>query len=225
MFLASVKNWCFFYIWRQAMAKQIKIYSPVSSVVHLVKDKKSPASTQKQVTKFVDYFKKEKIKTVHTLKSSNFKELTSYFFSEYQVVIACGGIVVNEYNELLLIQRRGYWDLPKGKLEKGEKKKICAIREVEEECGISKLKIKSKLKLDYNQKNITYHTYRFKSKPTIKPSYWYLMETKKQPLIPQTEEDITKAKWVKLKDIPNYYSASYPAIVDVLRSAILQLGQ
>ena len=36
----------------------------------------------------------------------------------------------------MLIKRLGLWDFPKGKIEKGEKKKVAAVREVEEECGV-----------------------------------------------------------------------------------------
>lgn len=206
------------------MTNQVKIYSPISCVT-LIKDKNSPCCSQKQVAKFVDYFRKEKISTEHILRSNDLKLLKSHFFSQYQEVAAAGGVVVNEKNEILLIYRRGFWDLPKGKIEKGESKRECAIREVEEECGVKGLKILDKLQLDYNRLHITYHTYIYKGKETIKPSYWYIMSTKKQKLTPQTNEDIKEAKWVKIKDIPKYYPKSYPAIRDVLRSTILQLGQ
>jgi len=35
-------------------------------------------------------------------------------------IIAAGGLVTNENNELLMIFRRGKWDLPKGKADEGE---------------------------------------------------------------------------------------------------------
>jgi hypothetical protein len=34
-----------------------------------------------------------------------------------KTIIAAGGLVFNELNELLMIFRRGKWDLPKGKLD------------------------------------------------------------------------------------------------------------
>jgi len=206
------------------MPTKVKIYSPISSV-SLVSDKQAQRSTLKQVVKFVDYFRTEKIPTDHILKTKELDELKTHFFSQYDEVIACGGIVINEKNELLLIYRRGFWDLPKGKIETGEKKKACALREVEEECGVKGLKIIDKLQLDYNGQNVTYHTYTHKGKATLKPSYWYLMSAKKQKLIPQMDEDITEAKWVKLKHISDYYKNAYPTIIDVLRSTIAQLDQ
>lgn len=52
---------------------------------------------------------------------------------------AGGGLVQNAAGEYLLINRHGLWDLPKGKQEEGEDIALTALREVEEECGISSL--------------------------------------------------------------------------------------
>ncbi|MCK7539615.1 MAG: NUDIX domain-containing protein [Marinilabiliales bacterium] len=69
-------------------------------------------------------------------------------FSLFNIVIAAGGFVRNEKDEILFIFRRGHWDLPKGKLnhKKGiiEKKKDAAVREVMEETGIEKIDIFAK---------------------------------------------------------------------------------
>jgi len=51
-----------------------------------------------------------------------------------------------------MIFRRGKWDLPKGKLDKGETLEQCAVREVREETGLKKIKLQSPLMT-------TYHTY------------------------------------------------------------------
>ncbi len=37
-----------------------------------------------------------------------------------ETLIAAGGWVMNEFNEVLWIFRLGVWDLPKGKVEKNE---------------------------------------------------------------------------------------------------------
>ena len=67
-------------------------------------------------------------------------------------IIAAGGLVINENDELLMIFRRGKWDLPKGKLDKGESIADCALREVMEETGLQQVKIEKPL-------GITYHEY------------------------------------------------------------------
>ena len=38
----------------------------------------------------------------------------------FKVVEAAGGVVSNKNGEILFIRRMGKWDLPKGKIEKGE---------------------------------------------------------------------------------------------------------
>ena len=54
------------------------------------------------------------------------EKLKKTFFKKFTLILAAGGLVTNENNEILLIFRRGKWDLPKGKLEKGEKLEDCA---------------------------------------------------------------------------------------------------
>lgn len=105
----------------------------------------------------------------------------------FKIEKAAGGLVKNQQKETLFIYRFEKWDLPKGKIEKGESKKEAAIREVEEECGITGLKIKSKL-----QK--TYHIFQRKGREILKITYWYSMKTDYNgKLSPQIEEGITDA--------------------------------
>lgn len=201
-----------------AEQKQIRIYTD-QSVVTLQKDEMASRSKLKGVIDFVHYLRyRDSVAGEYTLRAKKLGELQDQFFSQYHIVEAAGGVVINEKNEVLMIYRRGFWDLPKGKLEKGEKKRDCAIREVEEECGVSGVEIHDKLRLYYNGKKTTYHTYRYKRRPTLKPSYWYVMKTKKQKLTPQTSEDITKAVWIPLDEVEQYYDLAYPAIRDVLMS-------
>jgi 8-oxo-dGTP pyrophosphatase MutT (NUDIX family) len=56
-------------------------------------------------------------------------------------IIAAGGLVTNPKGEILWIFRRGFWDLPKGKLDEGETIQTCAVREVAEETGISNIQL------------------------------------------------------------------------------------
>ncbi|HZH94985.1 MAG TPA: NUDIX domain-containing protein, partial [Flavisolibacter sp.] len=113
-----------------------------------------------------------------------------------------------------MIFRRGKWDLPKGKLDDGEDLQTCAVRAVAEETGIKSLILGEKIM-------VTYHTYLEKGMKILKESHWYLMHsTRDQDLVPQTEEDIEKCKWVLLNDVGSYLAETHPSIADVLKKGI-----
>lgn len=132
-------------------------------------------------------------------------------FADYHQIEAAGGLVENK-EHFLFIKRLGYWDIPKGKMEKDENPSETAVREVEEECGISAPKI-----IDFI--GCTYHTYFFKEKNVLKKTYWYSMSYEGDlKLTPQLEEDITEAVWLKRSDLKLVYENTYPSILDVLKS-------
>lgn len=144
------------------------------------------------------------------LWDEDMEKLKKAFFKHFKPVTAAGGLVENEKGEVLLIFRRGKWDLPKGKLDKGETIEQCALREVEEETGLKDIKL-------VNPLMVTYHTYNDYGKQMLKDSHWFVMKVKgKQNITPQTEEDITEIKWVKKKDVKNYFDNIFPSVKDVL---------
>ncbi len=127
-----------------------------------------------------------------------------------KVIEAAGGFVKNENKNYLFIRRNNLWDLPKGKLEIGEKKKDAAVREVEEECGIKVAVLEKKL-------TKTYHVYELKGKIVLKISHWYAMGAKaNQKLVPQLEEGITDVKWFSKADWSIIKADTYPSILDIL---------
>jgi len=138
------------------------------------------------------------------------KKLFNAIKNSLKVIEAAGGLVINEENKYLFIKRNGKWDLPKGKLELNEKKKDAAVREVEEECGITVKKLDKKLLK-------TYHIYELKGKIVLKISHWYAMQAKSnQKLVPQLEEGITEVKWFAKKDWKIIRANTYPNIIDVI---------
>ena len=121
---------------------------------------------------------------------NNVEELWKDFKNYFKNIEAAGGVVINPDHKTLFIHRLGKWDLPKGKIEKGESKEVAAVREVEEECGIFNLELR-----DYI--NSTYHIYTERDgKKILKTTYWFEMfysgnETPK----PQVEEGINEVGW------------------------------
>ena len=136
---------------------------------------------------------------------------------------AGGGLVINEAGELLLIYRRGKWDLPKGHMEKGESIKETALREVSEETGVTQLELVTEL-YPFNQKASLHIFTTKKGKRVLKETFWYLMKCKGRPEpIPQIEEDIETIHWVHPSDLSLYLPHAYPSVVEVINvgSALL----
>lgn len=143
----------------------------------------------------------------------NLEKLWSIFLNYFHYLEAAGGLVKNQQNEILFIYRLEKWDLPKGKVEIGETTELAAVREVEEECGITNLKI---LKFITN----TYHIY-FDTKLQLKSTFWYEMSYEgNEELIPQAEEGIGIAKWKSKEEIRQLLNQTYANIKIVLESEI-----
>ena len=120
---------------------------------------------------------------------------------------------MNDAGMLLMMFRRGKWDLPKGKLDDGEQIEDCALREVKEETGVKRLRIIKFL-------GITYHEYfdPHLKEDVIKETHWFRMLAKgKQKLVPQYDEDIEKIEWVDEESLPEKLNNSYPNIIDIIR--------
>lgn len=158
-----------------------------------------------------NFSKDESIKNLYIISAD--KELAFKKFSElYEVIEAAGGLVKRENNKFLAIFRRGKWDLPKGKLEKDEIPEQGAVREVKEECGIAEIQL-------LNHITNTYHTYNLNHQTILKKTYWYEMfYSGHGELKPQTEEDITDAKWLDYSDLPMLINNTFPSIIDVLKA-------
>ncbi len=128
---------------------------------------------------------------------------------KFDIIHAGGGLVYNDEGCVLMIFRRGKWDLPKGKLDPGETIEQCAVRELEEETGIEMLTIVNKI-------TETWHIYNLKGKTVLKCTTWFKMtSTDKKTLIPQAIEDILEVHWVAPKDLAPYLGNTYQAIKDV----------
>ncbi len=144
------------------------------------------------------------------------------FKTFFKVVQAAGGLVKNEKGEYLFIHRLGFWDLPKGKIEKkdipggGHSKmdllaaRAAAIREVKEETGLRKVSVKQELAS-------TWHIYIEKDTPILKQTRWFGMEADSgQSLKPQTSEGIFLVKWTKPEALHCILAHTYASIRELL---------
>ena len=144
-----------------------------------------------------------------TISSKHKKDLTQYIKTKFKVIRAAGGVVDKE-GKTLLIHRNGLWDLPKGKLEKNEDIRSCALREVEEETGV---KVVAQEKICH-----TWHTYTRNKKYILKKTYWYQMVCLDDMQIgPQISEGIDDVKWMTLSQVRASLYDSYRTIRVVMQ--------
>lgn len=165
-----------------------------------------------EVAQTITLLEKDQLPAV-VLRTADAASLLEGVKSHFTVLVAAGGLVTNDAGDILLMFRRGKWDLPKGKQDDGETLEACALREVQEETGLKNVTLGHLI-------TETFHYYSFKGKNILKHSYWYRMHFFGTELtIPQIEEDIMDIQWIKPEHIARYMPYSYQNIVDVLTKA------
>lgn len=125
-------------------------------------------------------------------------------------IAAAGGMVRNESGELLMILRNGKWDLPKGKIDRNESIEQAAVREVQEECGLSQLQL-------LQNGGTTYHTYAEKEQLFLKTTHWFSMSAStSEKLVPQLDEGIEQVKWMNNEQVKGALQNSFASVVALL---------
>ena len=145
------------------------------------------------------------------------EKMLHHLKKHFKYVEAAGGIVRNSENKLLFIRRWNIWDLPKGKVNKKEDIETCALRETEEETGVSGLQITGSFPSSL-------HFYFYKEMLFLKKTYWFLMDTQYAgALKPQLEEDITEVKWLNPAQCRNAFRETYRSLRDNLEVAVCDI--
>jgi len=164
----------------------------------------------KMLLNYIELLEKNKHHEGIIIQADDVRKLWKDFKSLYFYLKAGGGLVINPFGKVLLIFRRGVWDLPKGKQDPGETLAQTAVREVREETGLSDLHIEERL-------DNGYHCYLMSKQRTLKRTRWYLMQTQSpDQLVLQKEEGIQDAAWFDPKEIPTLQMPMYNNIRDVL---------
>ncbi|MBC8172742.1 MAG: NUDIX hydrolase [Chitinophagales bacterium] len=153
-----------------------------------------------------------------TIIGEDAKHIKNFLFTQYKTIRAAGGFVFNTQKEILMILRHSVWDLPKGKIEEGEKKKTAAVREVREETGIEKVELIKKIMK-------TYHTYvAAEDQKVLKTTHWYLMQSFDDgDMIPQKEEGIDAVAWANPEQVEEKLRNTYGSIRDVADAGIIAM--
>jgi 8-oxo-dGTP pyrophosphatase MutT (NUDIX family) len=129
------------------------------------------------------------------------------------IVKSAGGLVYNDNYHILLIFKRGRWDLPKGRFNGEDNPADTALREIAEETGLDKDK------LSINGKLVsTWHTTRHQKTKYLKKTHWYLVHYhgEDSDVSPQFEEGIIECRWIHLPDLDTYREPMLPRIEYVI---------
>ena len=134
------------------------------------------------------------------------------FFKHFKFIVAAGGLVKKK-ETFLFIFRNGYWDLPKGKVEKSESVMDAAQREIMEECGLqNRPEIKQELPPSY-------HVYSMKGKSYFKKTHWFEMSYDgEETLYPQIEEGISEVVWLTKFEYQSKLKESFDSIRALISS-------
>lgn len=195
------------------IGKQGRFWSDKSTVFFYSRDKKNFSLLKNHLLSFLSFDNKEDTIII----TEDERALLRDFFRLFPPVHAGGGAVYNCNKRLLMIRRRGIWDLPKGKRDENESWRNCAIREVMEETGIIDVEIVDALP-------DTLHMYQLNGNWVCKQTRWYLMRAPDQTPSPQSEEEITEAQWFSSSEALAKARHTYASLQPVITNALRQIG-
>jgi 8-oxo-dGTP pyrophosphatase MutT (NUDIX family) len=169
----------------------------------------------KELYKLISSFQQDKSILSLNIYGPDIKHLWRIFRIYFTEVEAAGGLVKHTSGKYLFIERKGKWDLPKGHVEQGETPEGCALREVNEECGITGHKIIKSL-------DPSYHTYAWEGISYLKRTNWFLMSYDgTMTADPEVDEGITSVQWLLPDEISKIKSGAWLSLNDIINSSVL----
>jgi len=141
-------------------------------------------------------------------------------YEEENLIISAGGIIYRVENgkNFFIIVKNPYdkWTFPKGKVEEGETWQEAAVREIQEETGITEAEILGEVgEIKFTDKS---------GEEVIKKSvHFYLIRTTQVNTIINPEAHIKEIKWVEEGEVLNHLD--YPNLVDLFKKAVEDIGR
>jgi 8-oxo-dGTP pyrophosphatase MutT (NUDIX family) len=170
-----------------------------------------------ELYKLISGFQQDSTISSINIYGPDIKHIWRIFRIYFTEIEAAGGLVKHTVGKYLFIERRGKWDLPKGHMEHGESPEACALREVNEECGIQGHVIVKTLEPSY-------HTYAWEGISYLKQTHWFLMKYEGEMICdPQKEEGISKVEWLFPDEISRIKPGAWLSLTDVINSSVLKV--
>jgi len=170
-------------------------------------------TTSKEVKNWFLYFVESSSNEVFIFHENVEVFFESIFKPAFKTIYAAGGVVFKN-EKMLVIFRNEKWDLPKGKIDRGESTESAALREVQEECGITGHEIAKKM-------SSTFHIYQSPYKNSqgewiLKETFWFEMNySGNDNGKPQTEENISEIRWIEKGELNEILSNTYENLKQV----------
>lgn len=137
--------------------------------------------------------------------------LLQHYFPTTKHVIAAGGIVYNEKNEILFFKKNNFWDLPKGHCDKNETPEATCVREVCEETGLFNPAIRK-------YAGTTWHCYELNGNFVLKQTYWFTMDAGQyNDLQADISEGISDLCWIDKNNLSSILAESHRSISDFIQ--------
>jgi len=169
-----------------------------------------------ELYKIIADFQADKSMQAINIYGTDIEHLWKIFRIFFTEVGAAGGLVKHKSGRYLFIEKKGKLDLPKGHIEPGEEANVCAIREVNEECGITGHTIIKPL-------TPSYHTYSWEGISYLKKTHWFLMKYNGDMITePQYEEGITKVVWLFPDELNTIKKNAWLSLMDLINFSILR---
>ena len=195
-----------------------KIYNPAAVAVEsadlaaadlsgIIVIQHAPVESLELLVKIIEVRKLKKLDTIYFLVE-DVEAAKTFLKSLFKIVKAAGGLVTKK-DKILMIFRLGRWDLPKGKLNRNEKTRDAAEREIEEECSIT-VEVHEKL-------CTTWHGFVLDGKWALKKTTWYKMKCVNDAFMtPQKEEGIEDIRWMGSEELERALQNTYRNVKEVL---------
>ena len=164
----------------------------------------------KELYKLISDFQADSSIQSINIYGPNIRHIWKMFRIYFTEVGAAGGLVRHSSGKYLFIEKKGKLDLPKGHIEPGEEPEACALREVNEECGITGHSIVKSLQPSY-------HTYSWEGISYLKKTSWFLMKYEGTMVTdPQIDEGITKVEWLSPDELSKIKSSAWLSLMDLI---------
>lgn len=171
-----------------------------------------------ELYKLISQFQSDSSLQAVNVYGPNIRHIWKIFRIYFTEVGAAGGLVKHVSGRYLFIEKKGKLDLPKGHIEPGEEAEACALREVQEECGITGHSIVKPLEPSY-------HTYSWEGISYLKKTNWFLMKYD-GPMVtdPQINEGITRVEWLSPEELSKIRKSAWLSLMDLINTSIMRIS-